>query len=792
MKLPNIPFIKKNASSEYLLVLLLRQEKANAVIVEKDKSTLRVLNKHEEFFSSDLENATSEEWLDILDTSISRAEEKLPPNIETHQTIFGIPNSWVEDKQIKKEYLSKLKKASDELDLKPIGFIEIPEAISHLIEQKEGAPVSALIAEIGKKHVSVSLSKAGNILKTKTAVIHTSPVETVDTVLKTFTEFEILPPRLIIYNGNNVDELTQSFITHRWSKSIPFVHHVPQVSVLEKEFDVNAVVAGAAEQLGLTLVGSSETQATIKTLETNTLPEPMDEASNQQDEEFTPKVTGTEATAQSFGFVIGKDINELSKEELPSEDESNPDETPDEFSSDNLSDVDQNVLHHETDDTQNDEPLYAAQPSEMSDTPTNHADDEESNRDNQNERSSKLLGFLPVALLEKIRTLFSKLPTNNKIKHKAFLFVPLFLIILIVLGVIYTSMVKATIDVRVRPEVVEKEEDVVFITSGSSDYTDNILQAKTTTIKVSGEVKTNTTGEEETGEKAKGTVTLFNSATSKKELAEGTIITSSNDLDFVIDKEVIIASASGDIFSGIQSGTAKVPVTASKIGKEYNIPSNTTFTVSGDSNVAAKNDDAFSGGTKEEIRVVSANDIAKLTKDLPNSLKQKAEDELSDNLGKQEILLTVYADFSPSASDFSNTEGQEASTVTLSSEVEFVGIFYDNTELVEYTKTLIKDDFSQDLELDESGIRTSVTDFEEDDGEYSATLSIEADLLPKIDTDTLKKEFEGRSFEDVNSQFDKLPQVITTTITLFPPIPFLPQIMPRKSDNIDIVISSNE
>ena len=74
---------------------------------------------------------------------------------------------------------------------------------------------------------------------------------------------------------------------------------------------------------------------------------------------------------------------------------------------------------------------------------------------------------------------------------------------------------------------------------------------------------------------------MFNNGDSGITIAAGTVITSSNDLKFITDKAVSVASASGDIFSGTEPGKADVSVTAEKFGSNYNLPSDTKFSVEG-------------------------------------------------------------------------------------------------------------------------------------------------------------------------------------------------------------------
>lgn len=793
MKLPTIPFLKKKDPTEFLLILLLRKEKANAVIVQKIGNSLKLLNQHEEFFSTDLENAPDSEWLDILDTAISRSEEKLPPSVQTHKTIFGLPNSWVEDKQIKKEYLSKLKTASDALELSPIGFIEIPEAICHLLSEKEGAPVSALITEIGTKHISISLARGGRIIETKSSPIRESSVLAVDTLLKEFDSVDVLPSRVIVYNGKDTEELSQLFISHHWSKSIPFLH-MPKITILPSGFDVSSVVEGAAEQLGVSILGQfgSELSREIKTVQTQEELAEVSPHEGQTDLQDSPKeVNLSEADPDGFGFVVGKDIATLSKDELPQDpteatpnaaDEASTNESQASEGQANVSEPEYATEHTPLNREEHDnlrEPEFSGVVSDQSEAET----------ESVRQKTGRMLPTVSLPFIGKIKHMFSG--ENSRVKNKLILLGPLVLIVLIGIIIVYTTLATARIEVQVKPEIAEQEENIVFSMTSPNDFSDNILQAKTTTLKLSGTVSTPATGTKEEGEKAKGTITVFNSSSGKKELAEGTVLTTPNGLEFVLDKSVIIASASGDIFSGTQSGTAKVPVTAVEIGKESNVPSNTTFKLESDNQVAAKNEEAFSGGSSTEITVVSEEDIAKLTKELPESLTEKAEDQINEKLSKTETLLTITSDFKPLEKDFNASTGEEAKTVTLNAVVEFKGVYYDNADLIEFTKTVLKNEFSQDQTIDDSGIRNTLTDITfNDDDEFEAVLAIEADLLPKIDKEKLKKELAGQSFDVVNRRFERLPQVDSTTITLFPPIPLIPQILPRNPEKIEVIVNT--
>jgi len=107
MKLNALPFLDKKEKPDYFLSLILRNEKAKAVIFEKIGNSLKYVNDAEEEFDNTIEDASTEEFLNVLDKIITTAESALPQNIETHKTLFALKQSWVEDSKIKKEYLEK-------------------------------------------------------------------------------------------------------------------------------------------------------------------------------------------------------------------------------------------------------------------------------------------------------------------------------------------------------------------------------------------------------------------------------------------------------------------------------------------------------------------------------------------------------------------------------------------------------------------------------------------------------------------------------------------------------------
>src|SRR5690349_11986231 len=100
MKLP-FSLFKKETPKSYYLALLLHDESIRAVIFEEEAGEMHVVNEHEALLSTSLEETTEETLLEACDKAISNAESVLPDNIETHKTIFGLKESWVDQTNIK-------------------------------------------------------------------------------------------------------------------------------------------------------------------------------------------------------------------------------------------------------------------------------------------------------------------------------------------------------------------------------------------------------------------------------------------------------------------------------------------------------------------------------------------------------------------------------------------------------------------------------------------------------------------------------------------------------------------
>lgn len=767
MKLP-IPFLEKKEKAQYFLALILGNEKATSIIFEKIRNSIKFVSTAEEDFKNTIEDAELEEFLNVLDKAITKAESFLPENIETHKTLFGLKESWIEDNKIKKEYLDRLKKASDDLSLDPIGFLVSTESIVNLLQKEEGAPVTAVIVDVGRKFITVSVVKSGKILETKSSEIHESAAYTVDTLLKHFQSPEVLPTRVVIVNSDD-PKLKQEFISHKWSKSLPFLH-LPQILSMQKNSSVKAMLLGASTQMGTELLYASRenveddiptriSESDVDNANIVTAPVEKENIDTENVEKQKVDFIDEDSSLEYFGFVKDVDIAHTK----PQKPEMNQAQVP------------IRVIENVIEEIPGEEKFAEEQKN-----PTSI---------NAALVTTKIKTFVTVVLGMVSKIKFEKIISGVKgINNKKILIIPIGILILIIGAFFFfVSRTNAKVNITVVPKIEEKTAAVTF--SNSTDIPNAIIAYDSLTVSEDGSITAKATGKKDTGTKSKGKVTVFNNSNNTATFPSGTKITSPNNLVYTLDSGVTVASASGDIFSGTTPGTASVNVTAADIGQDYNLPSGTKFAIGNDADIAAKNDDAFSGGTKKTITIVSKDDQVKLLDALPKQLEDKAKNDIKGKVGSGKTALPTFINKTVSSKVFDKKIDDEASQFTLKGTVDFETVEYDNKEIVDLTSSIFnisKDQLKSD-NLDISAKNIGVAD----NKDVNADLNIKAGILPKIDKSDLSKQIAGISVDKAKNMISNIDQVQGVVITLSPNIPLLPKNLPDNPDKITITITSN-
>src|SRR3989344_7070311 len=150
-------------------------------------------------------------------------------------------------KEIKKEYLLKVKELVKNLELKPLGYIEIHDAVIELISSKEGIPITSILIEVDSKSLSIFLYKNNKLLQLEQVEKKQDILESIIPAFERLRLENMLPSRILIYDSKNVDNEVSSLISHSWSKEI-FIQH-PKVEIINENELTNSLINVFSKQL---------------------------------------------------------------------------------------------------------------------------------------------------------------------------------------------------------------------------------------------------------------------------------------------------------------------------------------------------------------------------------------------------------------------------------------------------------------------------------------------------------------------------------------------------------------
>ncbi len=392
-----------------------------------------------------------------------------------------------------------------------------------------------------------------------------------------------------------------------------------------------------------------------------------------------------------------------------------------------------------------------------------------------------------------ISTIYEKFRKQLKvfIKKTPFPLLPLIGIFLIVLSffVLEYFFHTAQITLYLPSQDINKKimVDAVFSTTGKNNLliTENIEKIDIKNSK-------STTGKKDVGEKAKGTITIYNSNLSEsKTFEKGTAITSSNGVQFTIDDAVKIASASGDASSPSPS-TAKVSVVARDIGTEGNLSANTKFNINGESaDVIGKNDSAFSGGIKKQITTVSRADIEDLKKKATAEAKNSLSKKVSSRNVSERKFITSITELKTVKEVATAEVGEEASQVELKSEIAITSYSYNDKDMYSILKNELKPEVRPGLTLPEDKIRYQILSAQKTGKKYTIKVNAEAKIAPDIDSNSVALNSAMKTTSGLSNTLKKEYKLTGIEFEIRHPLPFMKNITPLFKKNIKVSILYN-
>lgn len=718
---------KKKEVKKFFLTVILKPYQVHVVLSEEVAFKFVVRHTADKKLDVHINDLSQEELIQIGDEIISPFEEYVSSPQDLDKTVFSVPIDWVEHAKIKKEKLSVLKKFCESLSLTPIGFIVNPEAVVSKLHAIEGVPLSGIIIDVNEKSLLLYIVKNNEIVSSSENEIEEDLIHTIEKTLRQ-SDLEVLPNRIILLESDEIEDIKNSLLSHTWTKDLPFLQ-IPNVSIFKKGLEFEAIIEGVGSQLRLDVEYSKGSK----------------EDGHVKKEELHI------AEMEDFGFEKERDVE---KEEEAIPEESN---------------------------------IIAV--SEVSD----FTNDEEQN-EHKTERPQTKKMMIPSVGIPNVS--FSSLPKIAKVfkefsARPGLIMIPLALILIGGGGVFgYLRFVSsAKVVIFTDAEKVSVDTDIVLSSENDPSIEKPILPLGVLTQKVQGEASKETTGEKETGEKAKGEVTVFNKTEKSVSFDKGEVLVSQNDLQFLLADDLSIASTSA--FS-TEFSNKKVSVEAKSFGKEYNLPKDTNFTFDDypSSSFFAKNSEAFSGGTKKVSQIVAQDDIDGLEGELIDSLKRDALDEVQKQLDQDQTLLPDPLSSDLSNVTFSKKKGEEAKEISASGDVVFEFGVYNKNDVEKLARGLSEKSIPPSFQFNRDQSKIELKDLLTDDTPMSARLIADAIYSPKIDKETLRADLSGKMTSQAIKNIKKIDGVREVTILPGMEIPLLSSFLPLNPNRIDIEIKT--
>lgn len=284
-----LPIRKKEENKEYFFAVNIAAERLTTALWSVEGKELKILGITSEDYSSQDEIATVLDKL--LDEVIGLRE------IEPQKILFGVPNSWILDDNLKDEYLKILRNIVKELELAPMAYVSESNALVHFIEKKEGVPATAILVGFEKHHLSVTVVRAGKLDGMKTVKRGESAGSDIEKALLQFTDVETLPSRLLIY-GMEADDLKAQLLSFSWMSKLSFLHF-PKIDVLGEDIPIKSIC----------LAGASEIESDVSYADQPVKREKEKVNILEEEKEEVP-----DSSEKDPGFVVG-DISRLAPEE---------------------------------------------------------------------------------------------------------------------------------------------------------------------------------------------------------------------------------------------------------------------------------------------------------------------------------------------------------------------------------------------------------------------------------------------------------------------------------------------
>lgn len=759
MKLPDVLtglLPKREEIKEYFFSLYVDRDAAAIAVWHVDgKGSPKV----ESFAHAVIAEDSWEARTHVVDRLLSAAEDKVGVQKAITKTVFGMPGVYLtEGGNISEAVRPHLRKLSQMLELTPVGFVPLSQAIAFQFKKDEGVPPSVILIGCSGDTAHVILFRVGNPTHDDTIDLGEDPAAALEAVLKKHQDGDVLPSRILLYGGNvtHIEEIKAKLLKHPWPTRTNFLHF-PKIEIASLESLLTSV----------SLAGASELAKEMKEPEDGGPPARLDESAKRAGEAGVASTVVAQARTgiSEQGTGDSEELETGNEEPADEEEKESEDEEIEEDEEEETGEASESVSAQRSlekgdvlEKESEDEDVANVQVVTPESLGFRHEDVLERISGDKPDKPSLSKGFkkprfslpkqftLPHVSLPdfgNVQSFFMRLP---KVRGGAIPVIIGVVILLFVSALLYYSLPRATVTVLVSASSVDESTGITVDPKATvADSENKIIPGKTKEQSVSGEKTVTVSGKKNVGDPAKGTVTIYNKVTSSRTLPKGTVLTSGA-IAFTLDSDVSVASASESIGS-ITFGKTTANVTAREIGPNGNLSASSEFSFSNisSSQVSARNDAAFTGGTSKQVTVVSRADQDALVKALTDELVTKAKQQLLSEGVSGERLIDQTIKTAVTEKVFDAELDQEAKELHGNVTITVSGIAISDSDVKAVLSPLVEAKIPSGYRLAPEQTQVTVSNVSiKKDGTITLTAKMTAIALPQIDSDALKTKLVGK------------------------------------------------
>ncbi len=240
-----LPFLnEKKTSGEIYCGILLKESQGICYVYEKNLTSVTLLKQKEFQYTDGWEHI-----IDDIDEALSLIEQELGKQTIISQCVFFVFAHLVDQAthEIAKPYIAKLRDISKLLELKPIGYMEVIDAVHEELEHEKQTRLSSIVVELDDTQMTIFLFKGGHKIVVQHGTRTDNFAEDMQLAFEKIAQSHILPNHIYLYDSTDLAEESSDLLLYSWKKDL-FIQQ-PRITVIQASTVNNALLNLLEKQL---------------------------------------------------------------------------------------------------------------------------------------------------------------------------------------------------------------------------------------------------------------------------------------------------------------------------------------------------------------------------------------------------------------------------------------------------------------------------------------------------------------------------------------------------------------